>query len=76
MMKDELKFYSRNRSRLNKTYRNEYILISGCRVVGHFSSPKEAYKVACKNFPNEDVLIQECGKETFQPRVYNPMVVL
>jgi len=76
MMRDELKFYSRNSSRLNKTYRNEYILINGCRVVGHFSSPKEAYKAACKNFPNEDVLIQECSKETFQPRVYNPMVVL
>jgi len=57
MMKDELKFYSRNRSWLNKTYCNEYILIHGCRVVGH-------------------LLIQECGKKTFQPRVYNPMVVL
>ncbi|MDR0516601.1 MAG: hypothetical protein LBH25_06100 [Fibromonadaceae bacterium] len=76
MMKDELKFYSRNRSRLNKTYQNEYILIHGCRVVGHFGSSKEAYKTACKNFPKEDVLIRECGKKSFQPLVYNPMVAL
>jgi len=76
MMKDELKFYSRNRSRLNKTYGNEYILIHGCRVVGHFKSPKEAYKAVCKNFPNKDVLIQECGQKQFQPCVYNPMVAL
>jgi len=59
MMKDELKFYSRNRSRLNKTYCNEYVLIHGCRVVGHFNSPKEAYKAACKNFPNEEWLCFE-----------------
>ncbi|GBU24552.1 hypothetical protein R83H12_01186 [Fibrobacteria bacterium R8-3-H12] len=76
MMKEEIKFYSRNRSRLNKAYCGEYILIYGKRVVGHFASPKDAYKAACKNFPKEDVLIQECSKKTFQPVVYNPMVVL
>ncbi|MCL2282811.1 MAG: hypothetical protein FWC26_05790 [Fibromonadales bacterium] len=76
MMQDELKFYSRNRSRLNKTYCDEHILIHGGQVVGHFKSPKAAYKAACKNFPNEDVLIQECGQKVFQPCVYNPMVAL
>jgi len=76
MMKDEIKYYSRNRSRLNKTYYGEYILIHGKRVVGHFASIKEAYKASCKNFPNDDVLIKECGKEEFQPAIYNPMVVL
>jgi len=76
MMKEEIRFYSRNRSRLNKAYCGEYILIHGKRVVGHFASPKDAYKASCKNFPNEDVLIQECRKKIFQPVVYNPMVVL
>jgi hypothetical protein len=74
-MKEEIKFYSRNRSRLNKTYCGEYILIHGKRVVGNFASPREAYRAACKNFPNKDVLIQECNKKAFQPVVYNPMVV-
>jgi hypothetical protein len=76
MMKDEIKFYSQNRSKLNRAYGGKYILIHGKRVVGHFASPKEAYKAACKDFPNEDVLIKECGKKVFQPVVYNPMVVL
>jgi len=49
MMKEEIRFYYRNRSRLNKAYCGEYILIYGKRVVGHFASPKDAYMYLFKS---------------------------
>jgi hypothetical protein len=75
MLEKEYSFYEANKDELLKQYLGRFLLIHNEKIVGDFSSEKDAYIKAQQNgYALGSFLIQECKpdvdlKETFNSRV-------
>lgn len=63
LLKKELKFFERNKSRLLKNYLGQFVLIKDNDLIGAYTTEEEAYKAGIEKFGNTPFLIKQVLKE-------------
>lgn len=63
LLKKELKFFQRNKSRLVKNYLGQFVLIKDNDLIGAYTTEEEAYKAGIEKFGNIPFLIKQVLKE-------------
>lgn len=63
----EMSYYNHNKKLLLEKYTDRYLVIVGDKLIGDYSSEKEAYDESLKEFKLGSFLIKKCVKdETIQ----------
>jgi len=57
-LSQETAFFEQNKAEYLKTYKNQFVLIKGRRLVGSFTTEAEAYKAGIDEFGNQPFLIK------------------
>ncbi len=63
VLKKELKFFERNKSRFIKKYPGQYVLIKDNNLQGSYSTEEEAYKAGIEKFGNTPFMIRQVLKD-------------
>ena len=60
MLEKEYEYYKKNKADLEATYKNEYIVIVGESVIGHYSDKHIALQETLKSYKEGTFLIKNC----------------
>lgn len=63
VLTEELRLYSKEKKNFLKSYRGQFVLIKGQKLVGSFTTEAEAYKVGVERFGNSPFLIKKVVQE-------------
>ena len=63
MFEKELEYYQVHRDELLKHYENQFVVIKDDRLLGSFTTDREAYEAGLKEYGNVPFLIRRVAKE-------------
>lgn len=78
-LEKEFNFFEKNKTELVKKYKDKYIVIKNCKILGVYNSLVEAIRETSKHEKLGTFLVQKCSEsdkfytQTFHSRVTFPM---
>ena len=63
ILQKELDFYNKNKAKYLETYKEQFVLIKGEKLMNSFTTEEEAYKAGVAKFGNEPFLIKKVVEE-------------